>query len=58
VRQYLETTLNEISCETCEGMYQHVLRREDLFWQTDLELEEVSEDEEIIEFDENELIEE
>lgn len=58
VRQYLETALNEISSETCEGMYQHVRRREDFFWQIDLELEEISEDEDIIEFDENEFIEE
>jgi hypothetical protein len=39
-------------------MYQHVQKKENLFWQTNLEQTKISEDEEIIELYEDELIEE
>lgn len=57
VRQYLEIALNKFSCETGEKIYQHVQKKEKQFWETDLELEEISENEEIIEFDDLEFTE-
>jgi len=48
VREHLEKALSDVSPELCVKLYEHVKKEEAAFWQTDIELEALEEEEVIV----------